>query len=108
MKDAILVLNAGSSSVKFSVFVVQGKTLELQLGGQLEGLFTSARFTAKDPKGKVVSEKSWGEGVKLGHEGALEYLESFLQGRKTEMRLAGAGHRVVHGGSNTHSQCGLT
>ena len=71
MKDAILVLNAGSSSVKFSVFVVQGKTLELQLRGQLESLFTSPRFTAKDPKGKVVAEKSWGEGVKLGHEGAL-------------------------------------
>ena len=98
MKDAILVLNAGSSSVKFSVFVVQGKTLELHLRGQLEGLFTSPRFTAKDPKGKVVAEKSWGEGVKLGHEGALEHLENFLRGRATEMRLAGAGHRVVHGG----------
>jgi acetate kinase len=97
MKDAILVLNAGSSSVKFSVFVVQGKTLELELRGQLESLFTSPRFTAKDPKDKVVAEKSWGEGVKLGHEGALEHLESFLQGRASEMRLAGAGHRVVHG-----------
>jgi len=98
MKDAILVLNAGSSSVKFSVFVVESNALGLELRGQLEGLFTSPRFVARNSSGKVIAEKSWGEGVKLGHEGALEHLRAFLLGLGNEMRLAGVGHRVVHGG----------
>ncbi|HXJ76315.1 MAG TPA: acetate kinase, partial [Candidatus Dormibacteraeota bacterium] len=98
MKDAILVLNAGSSSVKFSVFVIDSNTLELELRGQLDGLLTSPRFVAKNPMGQIVAEKSWGEGVKLGHEGALEHLRTFLLGLANELRLAGVGHRVVHGG----------
>jgi acetate kinase len=98
MKDAILVLNSGSSSVKFSVFVVESDTLKLELRGQLEGLSTSARFVAKNSLRKVIAEKSWGEGVKLGHEGALEHLRTFLLGLSNELRLAGVGHRVVHGG----------
>jgi len=99
MKDAILVINAGSSSVKFSLFEVKRNALELKFRGQLEGLFTSPRFTANDPKGKVVAEKSWGDGVKLDHEGAMEHLRTFLLSLANEMRLAGVGHRVVHGGT---------
>lgn len=100
MKDAILVLNSGSSSVKFALFLVESNALELQLRGQLDGLFTAPRFVAKNPTGQVVAEKSWGEGVKLGHEGALEHLRGFLLGFGDQMRLAGIGHRVVHGGLN--------
>ncbi len=98
MKDAILVLNTGSSSVKFSVFVVDTQALKLELRGQLDGLFTSPRFVARDPSGKVIAEKSWGEGIKLKHEGALEHLRTYLLGLSTQIRLAGIGHRVVHGG----------
>jgi acetate kinase len=98
MSDVILVVNAGSSSVKFSVFATESKALELKLRGQLEGLFTSPRFVAKDAKGAVVSEKSWGNGVKLGHEGAIDHLRLFLRGFGGELRLAGVGHRVGHGG----------
>jgi acetate kinase len=98
MKEAILVLNAGSSSVKFSVFVIEHSSLELKFRGQLEGLFTSPRFVARDPKGKTVAEKSWGEGVKLGHDGALVHLEKYLRGFAHEIRLAAVGHRIVHGG----------
>jgi acetate kinase len=99
MKDAILVLNAGSSSVKFSVFIAEDEALELKFRGQLESLFTSPRFVAKDPNGKVVSEKSWGDGVKLGHEGALEHLRDYLLELASEIQLIGVGHRVVHGGT---------
>ena len=98
MKDAILVLNSGSSSVKFSVFVVEGVTPRMELRGQLEGILASPRFVARNSLGKVIAENSWGEGVKLGHEGALEYLRTFLLGFGNELRLAGVGHRVVHGG----------
>src|SRR3974377_2220236 len=98
MKDAILALTSGSSSVKFAVFVVESSTLKMEFRGQLESLFTFPRFLAKSPDGKVIAEKSWGEGVELGHDETLEHLRTFLLGLSGELRLAGVGHRVVHGG----------
>jgi acetate kinase len=96
--DATAVLNAGSSSLKFSVYVARGDTLELAARGQAEGLYTAPRFAAKDGTGKLVAEKAWGEGAKLGHDGALEHLVAFLRSELAGHRLAGIGHRVVHGG----------
>jgi acetate kinase len=98
MADAIAVLNAGSSSIKFSLFALRGAELALTHRGQIEGLYTAPHFVAKDPAGKVEAEKSWGEGVKLGHAGALDHLVAFLRERLAGNRLAGVGHRVVHGG----------
>src|SRR5689334_6202729 len=66
--------------------------------GQAEGLYTSPRFVAMDGNGAVIAEKSWGDGVKLGHDGALEHLVGFLRDKLTKHRLVGVGHRVVHGG----------
>jgi acetate kinase len=98
MSDAILVVNAGSSSIKFSVFVARAESLALALRGQVEGLYTSPRFVAKNDAGAVVSEKSWGEGTELGHAGALDHLAGFVRGELAEHRVVGVGHRVVHGG----------
>jgi len=69
MSDAIAVLNAGSSSLKFSLFARTSQGAELVARGQAEGLYTSPHFVAKDGTGKVVDEKAWGEGVSLGHAG---------------------------------------
>ena len=98
MSNAIVVLNAGSSSLKFSLFAQRGEGLELTARGQAEGLYTAPRFVAKDGSGKVLGEKSWGEGVKLGHDGALDHLVAFLRAELAEHHLIGVGHRVVHGG----------
>jgi acetate kinase len=96
--DVFAVLNAGSSSIKFSLFAVRGAQLEPGPRGQVEGLYTSPRFVAKDAAGKVLAERSWGEGQALGHEGGLEQIVAFLRERLEGDRLAGVGHRVVHGG----------
>ena len=48
MSDAIAVLNAGSSSIKFSLFVLRTSALELELRGQIEGIYTAPHFVAKD------------------------------------------------------------
>lgn len=98
MADAIVVLNAGSSSIKFSLFVLRGSELELELRGQIEGIYTAPHFTANDRTGKLTDEKSWGEGANLGHSGALEDLVAYLRKRLAGDRLVGVGHRVVHGG----------
>lgn len=98
MSDAIVVLNAGSSSLKFSLFTAQGERLEAGLRGQIESLYTAPRFIAKSASGKVESEKSWPEGERLGHSGALDHLVAFLREALSGDRLVGVGHRVVHGG----------
>jgi acetate kinase len=98
MADAILVLNAGSSSLKFSVFL-DGEPPELLLRGQLEGLFTQPRFVARDHAGGVAGEKEWADGTRLGHDGAIEFLFAWGRGGALrEHRIVAAGHRVVHGG----------
>ena len=98
MTSAILVINAGSSSIKFSLFVLRRDALELDLRGQIEGIYTAPHFVAKDAAGELLAEKSWGEGAKLGHAGALDHLVAYVRERLGGDRLVGVGHRVVHGG----------
>jgi acetate kinase len=98
MADAILVLNAGSSSIKFSAFATNGSELDLVLRGQIEGLFTAPRFKAVDGHGHDIGAKAWGEGVELGHAGAIGFLADFLREHGEGYTLSAVGHRVVHGG----------
>jgi len=81
-----------------SLFLIGGEELELDQRGQIEGIFTAPHFIALDRAGKPAAEKSWGEGVKLGHAGALEHLVTYLREGLAGDRLVGVGHRVVHGG----------
>ena len=96
MADLIAVVNAGSSSLKFSLFVVREGELSLDVRGQLDGLDGTPRFVASEPSGRTVAERSWGSA--LGHAGAVEHLRGFLRERLGDDRLVGVGHRVVHGG----------
>lgn len=98
MTDAILVLNAGSSSIKFSLFGDQAAGPELKLRGQIEGLYTRPRFIAQDAAGAALDEHAWTDGTRLGHDGAINHLTGFLQGYRSQYRLIAVGHRVVHGG----------
>ena len=98
MSDVIAVLNAGSSSIKFSLFVLHDDQAEILVRGQAEAIYTTPRFVAKDKQGKVLSEKSWPEGTKLGHDGALDHLFTYVRAEFSDYRLLGVGHRVVHGG----------
>jgi acetate kinase len=97
-ESAIAVVNSGSSSVKFSLFLRRGDALDLRLRGQFESLFAKPRFVARNAEGATVAERSWNEGARLGHDGALAHLVEFLRGHGEGARLIGVGHRVVHGG----------
>lgn len=108
MSNAILVLNAGSSSIKFSLFLEQGETLNLFLGGQIEGLNTAPHFIARDDAGAVLNERHWPPGEAIGHEEAVTYLAGFLRESLGQHQLAAVGHRVVHGGSEYAAPVRLT
>jgi acetate kinase len=98
MSEALVVLNAGSSSLKFSIFLDEAAP-RLLLHGQIEGLSTRPRFVAR-AGGDVVAEKDWGAGAPLGHDGAIDYLLSWgRDGVLGEHPIAAVGHRVVHGGA---------
>ncbi len=98
MDEVILVLNAGSSSIKFSIFAERGDQLELKFHGQIEGIYSSPRFIAKSAAGQEIGAHKWGDGTRLGHDGAVAHLIGFLEKQRHENRLIAVGHRVVHGG----------
>jgi acetate kinase len=99
MADAILVLNAGSSSLKFSVYTVgEAGRLDLAADGQIEGIGTSPRFVAEDGHGRVLVERRWPEDRDARHDRFLRELGGWLREHLAGGALIAVGHRVVHGG----------
>ncbi len=97
MSRVLLVLNAGSSSIKFSVFKLDGASaLAHRLSGEIDGLGERPRFVAKDEAGTTLLEESLRGGY--GHDDALAAILAWVDGRTAGAALAAAGHRVVHGG----------
>ncbi|MFZ5508768.1 MAG: acetate/propionate family kinase [Pseudomonadota bacterium] len=98
MGDGILVLNAGSSSLKFSLFSGADEAdLALAWRGQVEGIGTRSHFIASNAAGEVVAEQRWPDDQPLDHDAATELVLEWLN-RHGGQILAGVGHRVVHGG----------
>jgi acetate kinase len=98
MPDAILVLNAGSSSLKFSIFGVQKGTGEPLVRGQVEGIGTAPQFRLRRASGEVIEAQSLSGGESLDHEQALRYVIDRCRPWLVDYRIVAAGHRVVHGG----------
>ena len=100
MDDYALVLNAGSSSLKFCVYRrPDGEAWSLEARGQIDGIGTSPRFTAKDGGDAVVFRETLDHSVG-DVPAALNRLAAWLRSRYTGARVIGVGHRVVHGGAN--------
>jgi len=97
MTDALVVLNAGSSSIKFSLYAIDGATLALEAHGQIEELTEKPQFVARDAAGIVVGQHAWAASA-LDHAGATAYLWHFIESDLARYRVAAVGHRVVHGG----------
>ncbi len=99
MTDAILVVNAGSSSIKFSTFARRGADLDLVARGQVEGIGTAPRFIAKDAGGNTIGEKRWPAGARVDHDAAFAHIVDWLRQHGGDAyRVAAVGHRVAHGG----------
>jgi acetate kinase len=100
MSDYTIVLNAGSSSLKFCIYGrPDTEAWRLEARGQIEGIGTAPRFTARDGGGAVVVDDSLDSGV--GDAGdALDVLGGWLRARFGPARVLGVGHRVVHGGAD--------
>jgi acetate kinase len=94
--SAILVLNAGSSSIKFCLFRLQQGRAVRDLRGQVSGLGTAPRFSSRHEDGRAV-DRSLGD-QPMSHAAALDHLLAAVQDGLDGARIVGVGHRVVHGG----------
>jgi len=96
MNSQILVLNTGSSSIKFAVFS-ESQPLKRTVQGMVSGIGSMGAFTARNEDGVLPGTLPAGP---LDHEGALAWLFAWLATWGHANQLIGAGHRVVHGGEH--------
>ena len=96
MADAVLTINAGSSSLKFSVYRA-GESPEMMLKGAIEGIGTAPHMSAEDAGGQQLTERRWSDAA-MDHSACLAVLGTWLREQLGDMTLRGVGHRVVHGG----------
>lgn len=99
MADAVLVLNAGSSTIKFGLFDVEQADPALLCKGLLDEQEQSPRLHVTDPSGRKLYEKRRRAGEEEESSGGLfTDIFDWIERHLTNHRLAAVGHRIVHGG----------
>ncbi|MFO1430710.1 MAG: acetate/propionate family kinase [Candidatus Competibacteraceae bacterium] len=102
MSNGLLVINSGSSSIKFSVFALPeagaGAELSLVCRGLLEALDGRAHFTAHDAQGRVILAGHPAGDRRYDHRTALQDLLEWVNASPDLPDITAVGHRVVHGG----------
>src|SRR4030095_12388205 len=102
MDDYALILNAGSSSLKFCVFQrPEDSEWQLASRGQIEGIGTEPVLTVKDADGAQLAHNKLDETLVRDGRAAISALAAWLRSKYPGARVLGVGHRVVHGGPNS-------
>jgi acetate kinase len=98
MNDAILTLNAGSSSLKFSLFDIGANgDLGLVASGEVESLTGAPHLIARAGSGATLGERTWAAG-ETDFSGLMGAVIDWIDGHLGADTLIAVGHRVVHGG----------
>jgi acetate kinase len=103
MDDAILVLNTGSSSIKFALFTTTDLSLLYQ--GRIGNIFDKPQFKAFNKEHKQLVNETLSF---RGYESSLTHLFDWLRDLPNRFTLKAVGHRVVHGGGIFHGPCLIT
>lgn len=98
MDGPILVLNAGSSSLKFALFDATPEDPKALVRGRVEGLHDQPAFRAQNAAGDIVDRKQWPEGERVDQRAALAHVLDWLDTHYGSLSIGAAAHRVVHGG----------
>lgn len=96
---SILTVNAGSSSIKFALYDVDGFD-EAIVRGEIEDLATAPHLLARDAAGHVLAERHWLPGIADRFNLVLTALLDFAEAHLGEGGLVAVGHRIVHGGAD--------
>jgi acetate kinase len=103
----MLVLNAGSSSLKFTVYGrLTAEGADVGASGRIEGIGSSPRFEARDGAGRVLIDQPVA-GLVDGRS-ALDALAEWLRSHLAGAHVLGVGHRVVHGGARYRAPTRVT
>ena len=95
-RAALLVLNAGSSSLKFAAYTLESAIPQERIAGQVEGIGARARFSAHDATGTPLATETLPEPAT--HAAAVAAVIGLLERSLESARVIAVGHRVVHGG----------
>jgi len=93
----VLVLNAGSSSLKFAIFDA-AEPSRAAMRGEIENLNVAPRFSAVDGQGAPLASPPWPTTGPSDFAAVIKILMNFVAGHLAGGILIGVGHRVVHGG----------
>ena len=100
MIDAIIVVNADSTSLKFGAYGMDTTgSLPLLCRGQVDSMQGDPHFVAKNAAGKPLYAHEWGEGHTIDHRTALNFVITWLEANIPNLKVRAAGHRVVLGGT---------
>lgn len=100
MSGAIVVFNAGSTSLKFAAYTVDtAGSLPLRCRGRIDSMQGDPHFVVKNAAGKPLEAHGWGEGHAIDHRTALHFIITRLETNIAEAKIVAAGHRVVLGGA---------
>ena len=100
MQGPVIVVNAGSSSIKFSGYAAMNEQEPvLLLKGQIEGIGTMPHLEARNANCAIIAEKTWSRGDKSDHEALFSYLIDWMRMHLGGEQPAAVGHRVLHGGT---------
>jgi acetate kinase len=98
MNEAIVVLNAGSTSLKFAAYTAATAEASLLFRGRIIGLQTHPMFVVEDSAGKVLAERDLGGSLGRDHMAMLNIVTTWLQANLNGAKIVAAGHRIVQGG----------
>jgi len=106
MQNGILVLNSGSSSLKFALYHHRSDdTLEVVSRGKIINMMTAPQFTANDAKGTPLTDHAWPKGKPISAELALRYVINWIETSQRGIEIVAAGHRLVQGGTRYKGPC---
>jgi len=101
MSDAIIVVNAGSTSLKFGAYAVDDAagSLPLLCRGRIDSMQGDPHFVVQNAAGKPLDTHEWGEGHAIDHGTALRFVIAWLEANLGDRKVIAAGHRIVLGGA---------
>ncbi|MGA2568777.1 MAG: acetate/propionate family kinase [Pseudolabrys sp.] len=100
MSEAIVVVNAGSTSLKFAAYAVNAsRSLPLLCRGQIDSMESDPHFVVNNAAGKQLGVHEWGEDRAIDHKTALHFVITWLETNLGDSKVIAAGHRVVLGGT---------
>ena len=100
MNDAIVVFNAGSTSLKFAAYTVDAaRSLPMVCVGRIDSMQGDPEFVVKNAAGKPLDAHEWGDGHSIDHRTALHFVITWLEANLANTKVVAAGHRIVLGGT---------